>query len=110
MGRPALISLPLVESVERYGDALADASQDGDIDPEEQRRLIRLFAAITHRVERLHTGLRFVDLATHGEGIDGAWAERRWREDRRDRLYLVHCSDDPDPNPDGPGAGQKKAA
>ena len=69
MGRPALISLPLVESVERYGDALADASQDGDIDPEEQRR-----------------------------------------EDRRDRLYLVHCSDDPDPNPDGPGAGQKKAA
>ena len=108
MSRPALISLPLVESVERYGDALADASRDGVIDPGEQRRLIRLFAAITHRVERLHTGLRFVDLATHGEGIDGAWSERRWREDRRDRLYLVHCSDDPDP--DGPGAGQKKAA
>ena len=51
MSRPALISLPLVESVERYGDALADASRDGVIDPEEQRRLIRLFAAITHRVE-----------------------------------------------------------
>ena len=107
MSRPALISLPLVESVERYGDALADASRDGDIDPEEQRRLIRLFAAITHRVERLHMSLRFVDLATHGERIDGPWAERRWREDRRDRLYLVHCDD---PDPDGPGAGQKKAA
>jgi len=107
MSRPALISLPLVESVEHFGDVLAEVSMDGVMTPDEQRTLLRLYRPIERRVQRLHTGLQFVSRAITGDGIDGAWAERMWREDRKDRLHVVVHNDDPDP--DGPG-GQKRAA
>lgn len=108
MSRPAIITLALVEGVENYSALLTEASKDGVIDPEEQQRLIRAYRPIVRKVERLHAGVQFVGRALTGKGIDSPWFDRQWREDRKDRLYLVQSRND-DPDPDGPG-GQKRAA
>ncbi len=109
MSRPAIITLALVEGVENYSALLTEVSRDGVIDPEEQQRLIRAYRPIVRKVERLHAGVQFVGRALTGKGIDSPWFDRQWREDRKDRLYLVQSRND-DPDPDGPEPAKRKAA
>lgn len=109
MPRPVLISLPLVEAADRYNDLLAAVCCDGVVTPEEQRQLMRVFRTLSRKAERLHDSLRFADMAIHGDGIDGAWFERKRKEDLRDRRYLRVVTPEDD-GPDSPAPVWQKAA
>ena len=58
MSRPAVISLSLVESIDGYGDAFADAASDGVIDATELARLVRMWRPIPRKSARLHESVQ----------------------------------------------------
>ncbi len=109
MPRPALVSLSLLEGIEAYDHLLTRAASDGVIDVDEMRQLARAFRPLRRKCARLHDSLSFVDMAIHGNGIDGEWFGRRVKEDMKARLYLVQPEDE-GPEPSGPAAAQREAA
>jgi hypothetical protein len=47
----------------------------------------------------------FAVLALQGDGVDGEWINRKWKEYHSDRSYLHLMSmEDDDPEPSGPAA------
>lgn len=108
MSRPAVISLSLVESIDGYGDALAEAAQDGRIDSSELARLVRLWRPIPRKCARLHESTQGAIRALSGQGIYGPWFGRMVKESRDVELRVVVRNDDPEP--DGPVAAKKRKA
>lgn len=101
LARPAVISLPLVENIEAYGSAFAEAASDGEIDATEIARLVRMWRPIPRRCARLHESAQGALRALSGEGIYGPWFGRMVKESRAAELRLVVSNDD-DPTPAGP--------
>ena len=109
MSRSSRISLSLREDIETYGRYLTDAAEDGVITADELGRLRRTFRSIERKSARIDDSLRFIDLAMHGDGIDGPWFERNRKEELKGRAHLrIVAAHDDGPRPSGPAA--RKAA
>jgi hypothetical protein len=108
MSRPALASLPLVEAVESHDRLLDRIGSDGVITMDEFRQVVRSFKAINRKANRIHTGFGFMQMLLIGDGIDGEWVNRKWKEYQKDRTHLRIMPEDDRPDPAGPA--QAKAA
>lgn len=110
MSRAPLATLPLMECVEAFDRDFTESASDGVIDADELRRLVRKWPVIPRKCARVHRGYGFVDLLIHGDGVDGDWIQRKWKEDQEDqqRLRVVVRNDDEPEPPDSPMA--KRAA
>jgi hypothetical protein len=105
MPRPVSASQSPLECVERLCDQWARAVADGVIDPDEQRQIERTLRSLFGRMSRLHVSVAFAVLALQGDGVDGEWINRKWKEYHSDRSYLHLMSmEDDDPEPSGPAA------
>jgi hypothetical protein len=110
MPRPVSASQSPLECVERLCDQWTRAVADGVIDPDEQRQIERTLRSLFGRMSRLHVSVAFAVLALQGDGVDGEWINRKWKEYHSDRsyLHLMSLEDDDGPEPSGP-AGLKAA-